>query len=269
MADSVALFYLYSFDDDPKRWTNLNAFYAMPKRIVTGRTATEPAPLASLVVRGNNGNPGYARHYELNLGDIKPSTLHDCLLAAEDKRFYRHTGLDYFGVAKALYDHFVSGDRLRGASTISNQLMGEVILADRSRKGLRAYLRKIEEIILTGAAERHFSKDDLLLAYANNVPVGNLEGRALIGLGAASEALFGEKNPKALTLSEACTLAGMLNRPNGYLTEALKGDYQSITKRRDAVLENLRSSNSERYSREAIERAKNETVRFYGRRNHK
>src|SRR5215813_303392 len=163
IADSVALFYLYSFDRDPKNWTNLNVFYSWPKPNRDHQKASEPGHLASLVVRGNSDKLAYASRYELGLGDIKPSALHDCLLAAEDKRFYRHTGLDYFGITKAIYDHFVNGNRTSGASTISHQLMGEVILADRSREGLSSYLRKIGEIILANAAERHFSKDDLLL----------------------------------------------------------------------------------------------------------
>ena len=263
VAYALALFYIYSFAHDPKLWGNSISFYAQPKQGPAGRMALPSTALGSLVVRGNNGNPTYATRYELSLNDIKPSTLHDCLLAAEDKRFYRHTGMDYFSVAAAVLKHFIGGERLRGASTISNQLVGEVILADRSRNGLRAYLRKFEEIILTNVVERHFSKDDLLLAYINNVPVGHLDGRALIGLSAASEALFGKKDPKALTLSEACTLAGMLNRPNGYIAETLKGDYLGVAKRRNVVLDNLRVANPDRYSREAIDRAKTDQIRFF------
>jgi penicillin-binding protein 1B len=276
------LLYLYSFDRDPRRWTNLIAFYARPEPVGEAsipnsleaavrqirlrnlkETASEPALLGSLVIRGNKGNTGYATQYQLNLADIKSSALHDCLLAAEDKRFYRHAGVDYLGIAGALYQYYANSDRLRGASTISNQLMGDVILSDRSREGLRAFWRKFEEIILTNVAERHFSKADLLLAYVNNVPVGHSDGRALIGLSAASEALFGKRDPRSLTLSEACALAGILNRPNGYLKEALKGDYRGIAKKRDIVLENLGSANPERYSKEAIERAKKEEIRFF------
>jgi penicillin-binding protein 1B len=251
VAYAFALFYLYSFNQDPKLWANAISFYAQPKQA-----------LGSLVVRGNDGNPMYATRYELRLDDIKPSALHDCLLAAEDKRFYRHTGMDYFSAAAALLKHFIVGERLRGASTISNQLVGEVILADRSRNGLRAYLRKFEEIILTNVVERHFSKDDLMVAYVNNIPVGHLDGRSLIGLGSASEALFGKKDPKALTLSESCTLAGMLNRPNRYIAKALKGHYLGLANRRNIVLDNLRAANPERYSPEAIARAKNDPIRF-------
>src|SRR5439155_17560872 len=136
-----------------------------------------------------------------------------CLLAAEDKRFYRHTGLDYLRAVKAVYDHVTYGISLSGASTITNQLMRTVVLADHSRAGLQGVSRKIAEIVLTSVAERHFSKDDLLLSYTNNVPVGHVFGRALIGISAASEALFGKRDPKTLTLSEACALAGMLNKP--------------------------------------------------------
>jgi len=263
VAYAVALFYLYSFDHDPKLWATSISFYAQAKRGSAGRMALPLTALGSLVVRGNNGNPTYATRYELSPNDFKPSTLHDCLLAAEDKRFYRHSGMDYFSLATAVLKHFIGGERLRGASTISNQLVGEVILADRLRNGLRAYFRKFEEVILTNVAERHFAKDDLLLAYINNVPVGHLDGRALIGLSAASEALFGKNNPKALTLSETCTLAGMLNRPNGYIAETLKGDYLGVAKRRNVVLDNLRVANPDRYSREAIDRAKTDQIRFF------
>jgi len=263
IADSGALFYLYSFDHDPKNWTNLNVFYSRPKHITDDQKASKPVHLASLLVRGNNGKLAYASRYELGLGDIKPSALDDCLLAAEDKRFYRHTGLDYFGIAKAIFDHFVNGNRTRGASTISHQLMGEVILADRSREGLSSYLRKIGEIILANAAERHFSKDDLLLAYVNNVPVGHIDGRALIGLSAASDVLFGKRETMKLTLSEACSLAGMLNRPNGYIKEAEKSDYRGIIKKRNIVLDNLRRAKPDRYSDKTIERAKKEDVRSF------
>src|SRR5207249_86825 len=164
-------------------------------------------------------------------------------------------------IGKALFDRFYSGVR-RGGSTITNQLMGEVILADRTREGPWAFVRKIEEIVLTNAAERHFSKDDLLLAYVNNVPVGHVSGSALIGLSAASDALFGKRDPKALTLSEACTLAGMLHKPNYYLPDALKGDYRKIRQRREVILERLTNAFPDRYPRPVVEKAKTEEIRF-------
>jgi membrane peptidoglycan carboxypeptidase len=263
VAYTLALFYLYSFDRDPKLWTNLISFYARPSQAsVSQKIQDEPSVLESLVVRGTSRNPTYASRYELSLSDIKSSTLHDCLLAAEDKRFYRHAGLDYLGLSSALLTHFIGGRQLHGASTITNQLMGEVILADRSRKGLPGFWRKFEEIILTSAAERHFSKDDLLLAYMNNVPVGHIDGRALIGLSAASEALFGKRKLKGLDLSEACVLVGMLHKPNYYLPDALKGDYRKIRQRREVILERLTNAFPDRYPRALIEKVKKEEIRF-------
>jgi membrane peptidoglycan carboxypeptidase len=190
VADAVALFYLYSFDRDPKNWTNLNVFYSRPKHIFVGREI-DSKEFGSLVVRGNDRNSSYAIQYRLTLADIKPSVLHDCLLAVEDRRFYRHTGMDYLSIFKALYDYLIHRERLRGASTISNQLMRTVVLADQSRSGLQGIGRKIAETVLTTAAERHFSKDDLLVSYINNVPIGHLNQTALIGFSAAGVALFG------------------------------------------------------------------------------
>jgi penicillin-binding protein 1B len=270
IADILALLYLYSFDRDPKAWMNLNIFYARPKQAGTVRAAQEQAAVGAIIVRGSDHNSSYAMQYSLSLNEIKPSALHDCLLAAEDKRFYRHSGIDYFSLSSALLKHFVFGSRLRGASTVSNQLIGEVILADRSRKGLRAYSRKLEEIILTSAAERHFSKEDLLVAYFNNVPVGHVNGVALIGLSAAGEILFGKKRVKALPLSEACTLAGMLNQPNTYISDALKGDYRRVKDRRETILDRLADVFPERYPRELIEKSKKEEIRLlkYNRKPH-
>src|SRR5262249_6886439 len=96
-----------------------------------------------------------------------------------------------------------------------------------------------------------------------NVPVGHIDGRALIGLSAASDVLFGKRETMKLTLSEACSLAGMLNRPNGYIKEAEKSDYRGIIKKRNIVLDNLRRANPDSYSKETIERAKKEEVRFF------
>src|SRR5262249_8090150 len=174
-----------------------------------------------------------------------------------------HTGLDYFGFSSALLSYFIGGRQLRGASTITNQLMGEVILADRSRKGLPGLWRKFEEIILTNVAERHFSKDDLLVSYINNVPIGNLNQTALIGFSAAGEAIFGRREPKKLTLSEACGLAGMLNRPNRYLQDASKGIYLGIRQRRDKVLDNLGRAYPEHYPEPMIQRVTREQIRFF------
>jgi membrane peptidoglycan carboxypeptidase len=264
IADALALLYLYSFDRDPKNWTNLNVFFSRPKQGLVGQgIARESLPMGSLIVRGNDGQASYAIQYKLTLGDIRPSLLHDCLLAVEDRRFYRHTGMDYMSIFKAIYDRLIYGVRLRGASTISNQLMRTVILADQSRLGLQGIGRKIAETILTSAAERHFSKDDLLVSYVNNVPIGHLNQTALIGFSVAGEALFGKRDPKSLSLSEACTLAGMLNRPNHYLQDASKGDYRSIKARRDKVLENLGRAYPDRYPEAVINRAKKETVRVF------
>src|SRR5205823_1376963 len=84
----------------------------------------------------------------------------------------------------------------------------------------------------------------------------------LIGLSAASEALFGKRKLKVLGLSEACVLAGMLHKPNYYLPDALKGDYRKIRQRREVILERLTNAFPDRYPRPVIEKAKTEEIRF-------
>jgi penicillin-binding protein 1B len=254
--EAIALFYLYTFDRDPKIWSNVTEFFYRPKHEPGNGIPPKAVHAGSLTVRGTQT---YAIRFELRLTDLKPSALLDCLLAAEDRRFYDHAGLDYFGVIKTGYDHIFKGLRLRGASTISNQLVRTVILADQSR----SLWRKIPEILLTNVAERHFLKEDLLLSYVNNAPLGHSNGHAILGFSAAGEALFGKRDPKALSLSQACTLAGMLNRPNGYRDEALQGKYEKIKARRDRVLDNLMRTYPDRYPEKAIQHAKKEEVRFF------
>src|SRR5262249_4416890 len=98
------------------------------------------------------------------------------------------------------------------------------------------------------------------------VPIGHVNQTALIGFSAGGEALFGKRDTKRLTLSEACTLAGMLNRPNRYLQDAGQGDYRRIKERRDKVLENLGRAYPERYPGAVIQRAKKEGIRFFRKR---
>lgn len=65
-ADALALFYLYSFDRDPKHWTNLSVFYSRPKQIVVGQEI-DPKEFGARIVRGNDRNSSYAIQYKLTL----------------------------------------------------------------------------------------------------------------------------------------------------------------------------------------------------------
>jgi penicillin-binding protein 1B len=256
ICDFLALLYLYSFDRDPKNWTNLNFFYSRPKSI----SMTQAEPLAAVVVRGEN-RQSLARNYHLNFSDIAGSALHDCVLVTEDRYFYVHTGVNYGSLLRVAYDAIIRG-RLRGGSTITNQVIRTIILAERPKSGLRRFLQEPVEILLATTAERHFSKEDLLVAYSNNAYLGHVDQVALIGFSAAAQSLFGKRDPKVLTLSEAAVLSGMLHAPNHYLAAALKGDYEKARRRSHQVLDSLFQIYPDRYSRGMIARAKRERITF-------
>jgi len=128
----------------------------------------------------------------------------NALLAAEDSRFYDHDGVDYIGVARAIYLNFKSGEMNQGASTITQQLARNTFeLKDRSisRKATEAFLaRRIESEI--------GSKQKILELYINRIYFGS----GYYGISAASEGFFGKK-PSQLSLAEAATLAGVIRNP--------------------------------------------------------
>ncbi|MBK9217537.1 MAG: transglycosylase domain-containing protein [Uliginosibacterium sp.] len=139
-----------------------------------------------------------------------PPALREALLAAEDKRFFEHTGVDWVAVASAAWQN-LWGSR-RGASTLTMQLAGllEPTLRMPGAPGARRSVgQKWDQGLAAVALEKQWTKPQILEAYLNLAPFrGDLQG-----VGAASEILFG-KSPAALTHKEACILAALLRGPN-------------------------------------------------------
>jgi len=127
-------------------------------------------------------------------------------LAAEDRRFYEHKGVNYKRTVAAIINHVFKFTRSFGASTITQQVVKN-ISGDNETK----VSRKLKEILRAFNLERNHSKDDIFELYLNIVPMsGNV-----YGVGAASEIYFG-KEPAELSLSEAATLVGITNAPTKY-----------------------------------------------------
>ncbi|MBQ6455407.1 MAG: penicillin-binding protein [Eggerthellaceae bacterium] len=126
-------------------------------------------------------------------------------VATEDERFYLHIGVDPIGIARAVINN-MTGGTLEGASTITQQLVRNTILADEmSEVTLK---RKVREAFLAIQMERMFSKDEILLLYINTINYGN----GAYGIEAASRRYFG-KSSKDLTLAEAALLVGIPQSP--------------------------------------------------------
>lgn len=137
--------------------------------------------------------------------DELPKYVGQATVAIEDKDFYKHFGLDFRGLARALFKT-TTAQGVQGGSTITQQLVKTTLLTPE-----RTIKRKIREIALTLIVEIIYSKDKILEMYLNNVPYGGTSW----GIEAASQNYFG-KSARELTLAQAALLAGLPQRPTSY-----------------------------------------------------
>lgn len=147
---------------------------------------------------------GEMRRYPVAIEDV-PERVRQAFLAAEDARFYEHGGVDYRGVARAVWLLATTDDRrVPGGSTITQQVARQFFLTSEY-----SYTRKLAEMLLAMKMERELSKDEIFELYLNKSFFGN---RAY-GIAAAAEFYYG-KTLDQLTLDEAATLAGIPKFPS-------------------------------------------------------
>jgi penicillin-binding protein 1A len=135
--------------------------------------------------------------------DEIPDVVKYAFVSAEDKNFYSHHGYDPLGIIKAAIDA-AQGGRLRGASTITQQVMKNFLL-----DGDRSAERKIKEIILASRLEETLSKDKILELYLNEIFLGQNS----FGVAAAAQTYF-NKTLEDLTPEEAAYLAVLPKAPS-------------------------------------------------------
>ena len=147
---------------------------------------------------------GEMRRYPVDIKDV-PLQVKQAFLAAEDARFYEHHGVDFKGVARAVWLLATTDDkRVPGGSTITQQVARQFFLSSEY-----SYTRKLAEMLLAMKMERELSKDEILGLYLNKSFFGN---RAY-GVAAAAEFYYGKKLAD-LSLDEAATLAGIPKFPS-------------------------------------------------------
>src|SRR5680860_106641 len=132
-------------------------------------------------------------------GDRIPEVIKNALVAVEDRRFYEHHGVDWEGVARALARNLEAGEIVQGASSITQQLVGNLYL-DRTDT---SFSRKFHEMSLALQLEEKMSKEGILEYYLNTVYFGS----NAYGVQAAARTYF-DKDPAELNLSESALLAG-------------------------------------------------------------
>lgn len=150
-----------------------------------------------------------------------PSYLIQATIAAEDKNFYSHPGIDPPAIVRAMLSNIKNQSRsgaLEGGSTITQQLIKNTLLTPE-----KTYTRKIREIILALWAERMYTKDEILQMYLNEAPYG---GPAW-GVEAASQSYFG-KSSRNLTLAQAAFLAGLPASPTQFSPFGTSPEFSKI-----------------------------------------
>jgi penicillin-binding protein 1A len=190
--------------------------------------ADNPLPQAAMVVAsggeelavvGPDGN-----RFEVRLDQVAPIAI-QAVIAAEDRRFYSHGGIDPIGLTRAVWQNLRS-DRTQGGSTITQQLV-KLLYTD----GERSFARKAQEAVLATKLERTADKDQILERYLNVVYFG----RGAYGIEAAARAYFGVAAADLQT-GQAALLAGLIRSPE---TAEPDEDPTEATRRRRTVLDGL------------------------------
>lgn len=158
-----------------------------------------------------------------------PEFLWQAVIAAEDANFYRHFGVDFKGIFRAVLADLKIGKPVYGGSTIPQQLIRSTFLSN-----VKTAERKTREIILAVELDRRHSKDKILEWYLNQVPFG----QNAYGVEAASQTYFG-KRVSEISLEEAAVLASLIRAP--YYLSPYGEHKNELLIRKDYVLERMKS----------------------------
>ena len=187
-------------------------WFVLARNLPDARTLLQYQPPLPTMVRGHDGEivDSYARErrVQLQFRDF-PQPLINAFLAAEDKTFWTHGGVDLTGFAGAVFDYVSkigSGERAKGGSTITQQVAKNILVGDEY-----SVTRKLKEMLLARRIESALTKQQILELYLNEIPLG----RRSFGVQAASRAYFG-KDVAELQLHEAAFLAILPKAPERY-----------------------------------------------------
>ena len=165
--------------------------------------------------------------------DLSPYLV-NAFVATEDERYYRHSGIDGRGLARAVVKNFFLGKRSAGgASTISQQL-AKMLFTDKPGSGFERVIQKLKEWIIAVKLERSYTKEEIMAMYLNKFSFIN----GAYGIKAASEIYFG-KSQDSLKIEEAAVLVGMLKNPSLY--NPLRRP-EKVKLRREVVLKQMQKN---------------------------
>jgi penicillin-binding protein 1B len=162
--------------------------------------------------------------------DEIPPMMVQAVLAIEDRRFFEHSGVNFFRTAEAAYGDIVHQRRQQGGSTLTQQLARGFFLTPE-----KTIKRKVTAMLIAEELEQKFTKQQIFEFYANWVDLGQRGSFAISGFAEASKAYF-NKDLKDITLPEAALLAGLIQRPS-YLSPYRHPE--RALDRRNLVLESM------------------------------
>ncbi len=177
-------------------------------------------------------------------------------VAAEDSKFFEHAGIDWVSIVRAAWVDIRAGGIKQGASTITMQLVKQMLLSPERR-----FSRKLREMVLARKIEQHFTKDEILYLYLNQIYFGS----GAWGIQEAARTYFG-KPASELSISEAALLAGLPQRPSAYSPfanpELAEGRRSYVLRRMlsDGIIDQATHDASLEAPPELAERVRNEDI---------
>ena len=180
----------------------------------------------------NRPGNGRVKRLVLHYSDLPP-VLVQAITSAEDKRFFHHSGVDLVRLLKASYVDLREHRKEQGASTISMQLARALCLDQN-----KSWKRKLSEILITLHLESKLTKEQIFEAYCNTVYLGSEGTFSIDGFGEAARSFF-NKDAQKLSVTEAATLAGLIQRPS-FLNPFHSPD--RALERRNVVLTQMRDN---------------------------
>ncbi|MEX1997386.1 MAG: PBP1A family penicillin-binding protein [Candidatus Andersenbacteria bacterium] len=200
------------------------------------------------------------QHLLYEIGDVHRTTvrldqisrfIRQATLAAEDDQFYEHYGLDLKGILRGGVLKPLTGRRIQGGSTITQQLIKNSILTPE-----RTLRRKVKEAVLALELEQRFSKDEIFEMYLNDIPYGS----QAYGIEAAAQAFF-DKPASEVSLAQATTLAALPQAPTYY--SPYGSHMEDLKQRQELILDRMAGLNM--ISRAEADAAKKEELVFVPR----
>ncbi|MEI7512076.1 MAG: PBP1A family penicillin-binding protein [Candidatus Uhrbacteria bacterium] len=164
--------------------------------------------------------------------DEIPESVKQATISLEDRQFYEHHGVNWLGLARAVFTAVIHGQRIQGTSTLTQQLVKLAILTNE-----RSLDRKIRELILSMQIEKRYTKDQILQLYLNEIPYGS----DIYGIEAAAETYFG-KPAKQLTIDESALLASIPQRPtfySPYSTAGKEDNFYQLKRRQQYAIDTM------------------------------